>query len=586
METWRAMEQRLTPEDRERLGAIYAPVVVGVPPEDARRSLCVMPDGELRVYGHELGREFPQRGRRIFTASRDGGLSWKTHYAADDALGPAVRSPWTGRYVTIDSREGGTYAFLSEKGPDDTAATIRRVSAHGYQDMFQPLPLHSRRRWVVPMHRVEGGHYIPTVMLSDDDGESWRIVELVSTPRHEAVYPHTRQRWQNDGAEPHVVECRDGTLLLLARTSLDVFYLYRSVDGGDTWTPGEPSRFHGTLTTPYLLRLSDGRILFFWNNTQPLPEGPHRYERMPSPEAVAGGWTEDVFTNRDVNHVAVSADDGATWTGFRELWLNDIRNHADFRAFGGAGDSADKSIHQFQAIELPLGKVLVVFGQQHVCRRMAIFDPAWLYETGRREDFQEGLAHISTHVYVKSYSGSCLWGPGTAGHCAWNRQNGALLVPNPTPGDFHEVLQLCRIADDRLVSPVQGAVWNFPAAQAGRLHIRLRVDGAGVRISLADRWFNPIDTTIRDYAAFSFVVDGDVLPMGEWVRLGAVWDLSAGRMEVRCDDRLLFTVPQRQAAENGISYLHLQSTAEQADPLGSYIGEMTMTADAGEDKGR
>ena len=35
-------------DDTERLKSIYEPTVVGVMPEDARRGLCVMPDGEIR----------------------------------------------------------------------------------------------------------------------------------------------------------------------------------------------------------------------------------------------------------------------------------------------------------------------------------------------------------------------------------------------------------------------------------------------------------------------------------------------------------------------------------------------------------
>ena len=45
------MEERLTPEERARLQSIYAPTVVTVPPCDASRSMCVTPEGEIRIYG-------------------------------------------------------------------------------------------------------------------------------------------------------------------------------------------------------------------------------------------------------------------------------------------------------------------------------------------------------------------------------------------------------------------------------------------------------------------------------------------------------------------------------------------------------
>ena len=49
----KAMEARLTDEQKEMLKAIREPVVVAVPLEDSRRDICVLPDGEIRSYGHE-----------------------------------------------------------------------------------------------------------------------------------------------------------------------------------------------------------------------------------------------------------------------------------------------------------------------------------------------------------------------------------------------------------------------------------------------------------------------------------------------------------------------------------------------------
>jgi hypothetical protein len=94
-------------------------------------------------------------------------------------------------------------------------------------------------------------------------------------------------------------------------------------------------------------------------------------------------------------------DDGATWRGFRELWLNERRNDGDFRSSGGNGDSLDKSIHQPQALELPEGKILLAFGQHPLCRRMIIFDPNWLLATNRVDMFARGR-RWSVQQYLKS----------------------------------------------------------------------------------------------------------------------------------------------------------------------------------------
>jgi hypothetical protein len=55
----------------------------------------------------------------------------------------------------------------------------------------------------------------------------------------------------------------------------------------------------------------------------------------------------------------------------------------------------------------------------------------------------------------------------------------------PDPFDVRqEALQISRIHDPRLLSELQGAVWNFPAATAGKLTIRLYVAGSGVAVTL------------------------------------------------------------------------------------------------------
>ena len=159
------------------------------------------------------------------------------------------------------------------------------------------------------------------------------------------------------------------------------------------------------------------------------------------------------------------------------------RNTPDFRELGNDSDGEhDKSVHQTQAIELRDGTVLIAYGQNSSARRLARLDPDWLLETSRTEDFRQGLGGLSNHLYLKSLSGGwCGW----AGHCAWNRLPGAVLMRDPDTdagtGSAREVLRLCRIPDPRLVSNRQGVVWNFPAARTGELAIDCRIDGASFR---------------------------------------------------------------------------------------------------------
>ena len=585
------LERNLTANDQRLLKEIYAPKVVGIPPEDSRRSLMVMPDGEIRCYGitNKKNPYNHEDGDIIYLSSRDCGLSWKKIYSsAPDVLGACVKVPGKQRYITIKSRKQagkeGTYGFVSEIGPEDSNPKAIKILDRICGCMFQPVQI-SGGRWICTMewvdeHTVEGKYlrdYHPVVMYSDDDGDSWKTIFLDSVPRFEVVWPHKGPRWENNGGEPSMAELSDGRLMMLIRTSQNYFYVSYSNDRGENWTKPMPSPFHGTLTTPFLLRLQDSRVIAFWNNTQPLAEmDKTRYWPPIGKEGINGTW-EDVFTNRDANHAAITEDGGKSWIGFRELALNEVRNAADFRTTGSMLSSADKSVHQFQAMELPYGKILVSYGQNESSRRLAIFDVNWLYETVREERFFEGLKNLSTHLYVK---GICEthYGEGYPGHCAWNRTNGALLVPDPA-GTYGEALQINRVQDERLVSELQGAVWNFPAMKRGTVSMELRVEGAGLRVSLTDRWFNAADEFIDYYAAISFRADDACVDSGKWMLLSIVFDTTTGWAEVFCDEKKLYRISMREEAPNGFSYLHLQTLAETADPKGSYIRRLSAKAD-------
>ena len=90
MDMLKRMESRLSEEGRRFLQRVYAPQVVAVPPRDAAKSLCLMPDGEIRIYGVADKKEPDDEGRQVYIASGDCGLSWKTHETPEGALGAAA----------------------------------------------------------------------------------------------------------------------------------------------------------------------------------------------------------------------------------------------------------------------------------------------------------------------------------------------------------------------------------------------------------------------------------------------------------------------------------------------------------------
>lgn len=583
----KVMESNLSESDKRLLNEIYEPTVVSVPLSDARRDIMVMPDGEIRCYGTvNLKSAYDHMyGEKAYLSSRDCGLSWKKIYADKDALCSCVKVPGKEKYITINRDYTGAdgnskvYAYVSEIGPDDTAPKRKEILGRGGNCFFQPV-LISGGRWVAtfefveeitPTHDVRD--YYQVVAYSDDDGDNWTLKILDPIERYNAKWPHKGKRWENNGSEPNIVEMPDGSLFMMIRNSHDYFYCRYSYDRGETWTKAEPSPFHGTLTTSSMLRLTDGRVVVFWCNTQPLPEIDHKRFWPPINKDVWDGVWEDAFTNRDVVHAAITEDGGKTWIGFREIGLNEIRNNADFRRAGGGKSSPDKSVHQSQAIELPFNKILFSYGQNVTSRKNVIFDVNWLYEKERHEEFVEGMKNITTHVYVKSICEAYQYKGVSTGHCAWNRTNGALMVPDPV-GNFREALQITRIDDPRLHTPLQGATWNFPTMKKGEVWFEMRVDGAGLRVSLTDRWFNACDEYIWYYAQMTCEVDKRCIDAEKWVTIKIDFDTEQKTATVYCDDEKLFDVTIKDDAPNGFSYLHLLTLAEKPDAKGSYIREI------------
>ena len=568
----------------ERLRRVFAPEIVGIPPANAFRDLVALPSGIVRHYGCRMvdGVKLP-----VFIESDDFGFTWRERSLPAGHPGPSVQSPWSGDWITLfDAHERmrdlhlakplvdlppGLHVMRSKNGPDGPfEATL--VSERGADCPRLPMPLRSRKRWLFAFQRHEENSYRIFVMRSDDDGRTWAESALDSPPEHVVAPPHKGVRWQNQGCEPTVAELHDGRLWMLIRTSLDFHWESFSDDGGETWSPVRPSPFHGTLTMPTFHHLGDGRLLLLWCNTKPLPELDH--DTQPElREWERNGLAEDVFTNRDAAHAAISDDDGRTWRGFREILLNPCRNDSDFRTHGGNADSLDKSVHQFQAIDLPGGKVLVSAGQHETCRRLVMFDPDWLLETSHSSDFSLGLGDWSVQLYVKGIAGN--YRPPVPGHCAYNRRPGAQLVPDPEPESvLREVLQIARIPDPRLVSDRQGAVWNFPALISGEVSVEIRLPAGsqGLRLSLLDHWRNPCDETVADEAAFTFaIVPGEIIQQDRWLRLVVAWGDGDGPAKLSLDGRILAVAPRHDATPFGLSYLHLQSLADCPDFVGALV---------------
>ena len=566
-----AMTARLNAEDSQLLCDIYEPTAVAVPDANAWGGLCVMKDGRLRFYGGYRCKDvFGKPDTPCYLESTDCGLSWKRHLTDYEKLGASTYVPFLDRYIGTRSEEDGSLYVRIGVSPDEPPEKEIPLGSDQLPiDVKLPFVMTTRDRVLLLAHQKRPAvhpYCYYGVLFYSDNGEDWRRVNLGEAPYFEKKWPHEGIRWQQNNREQTVEELSDGSLLMISRTATDYHYGSRSTDGGETWSAYTPTRFHATGTMPYLKRLHDGRLLFFWCNTKMLPELPD-----------ADGKWEDVFTNRDVNHAAVSEDDGKTWIGYRELFLNPVRNNADFRTVGGLSDGIDKSVHQFEVTELPYNKVLVVFGQHEICRRIVIFDLDWLYEKTRAEDFtQFGLARVSTHSYVKSVLGG--WrGKGYGGHCAYNRVSGALLLPHPLDG-AHEALHLTAATDERIVYPRTGAVWNFPITRHGVVSVTALIKGAGLRVSLDDHFMNPCDPTVEYCSPFSLLLRKDMAGCGDaFVTFRFTFDCDAGTVTLTAGDTLSLTLHMAvEPSPDGLCYVHLQSP--DSHDAGAYITTLEAAA--------
>ena len=105
----------------------------------------------------------------------------------------------------------------------------------------------------------------------------------------------------------------------------------------------------------------------------------------------------------------------------------------------------------------------------------------------------------------------------------------------------------------------------------------------GVQLCLVDRWFNPVDPVVSHFAQHVLRLDAagcinevPCLKPDAWAELEIRWDKERARFRV--GDGAWRELPRIFPTRNGISYLHLQSAAPEADPFGVLIESVAAAA--------
>jgi hypothetical protein len=547
--------------DSLAVAAIRAPAVIRDSPEN-EAVIVKLPDGKLRVFytlqpsGTEL---------RSIT-SGDGGLTWgddrfevtmpgravfciQALVANDGELHAFVLvRRGEGRRYGIDlfldvwhwrTTEGCTAWTSGERIFEGVVGALRGVTQLKSGRILLPVGMWlAGRKAGLPT----GAHEV-SAMYSDDNGATWQM-----SPSRLVAPCYEGYNGSNYGAcEPNVVELEDNHVWMLMRTQTGSMYESHSYNGGTTWSDAQPSVFAASDSPAEILRLADDRLMVIWNNHQ----NPPRVDGKP----VAGG--------RDALHAAISADNGRTWRGCREIYRDPLRNESPPRR-------GDRGTAYATAVMNDEGKVVVATGQGEHRRAILIFDPDWLLEERQDEDFSQGLDRWSAFTEFGDPEPPVFR----------DRALGPEVIGHPSKAGCH-VLHIRRSSD----RPGDGAVWNFPSAMTGKLalHLMLQEGFSGVHIALCDRFFNPTDSEGERHAVFGLPIDSSgtylghgPLEFGTWHLMEFCWDTAKEECAITLDRRALLTLPMLTPPKIGISYLRLRSIAEAPDSAGMLVERVSM----------
>jgi sialidase-1 len=323
-------------------------------------------DGRLALFYMEFGGSGSDEAKTRFVVqeSADGGKTWSGHRvvaetapgdmniyspnllrAADGGILLAFMrqhqtSPVTSTlYVWKSADEGQTFVPLAEFGKGNTYNVCNAV-----------LKRLKSGRLLLPISTFfpnGGSAYCGAVLLSDDDGLTWREAGNRVFLAQRGVM------------EPHVEQTGDGRVLMVMRNQLGSVFMSESSDEGMTWSEPKTSGLQAPESCPELTRIpGTGDLLLIWNNTYDPKFRSH-------------------FGKRSPLTAAVSPDHGRTWQHVRDIETD------PGRAFSNPGcrfTRDGKAIVNYWTCEYTPN-----WGMQDIIDiRVAVIDTPWFYESTTR----------------------------------------------------------------------------------------------------------------------------------------------------------------------------------------------------------
>lgn len=513
-----------------RAGAVHEPVIVREAPAN-ECSMVARRDGALEVYFVTK----PESDSISVIRSGDGGLSWSPPqvafkipgraYYAVKAIEAADGSVHVVFHI-LGQGEGGYRGRLYEvyyvrKPADSTAWSKAQRIVPGYVGSIRGFTQLKSGRLVLGVYQaIPGREEAPAtgpdfgifdtfVYLSDDDGTTW--LKSPDVLQLELAGPNATRY---GAVEAVLQELQDGRVWMLVRDRGGRLWQSFSV-GGERWPPLQRTAFISSDSPAELLRLRDGRIVLFTNACQ----------NWTDPRSYAMG-------GREVLQAALSTDDGATWSGFREVL------HETNLVSGGDRGSAYPS-----AAETADSKVVLVSGQGHGKHAVVLFDPNWLAERTVRDDLSAGPTGWTQY--------------GDEGLKVTKQSGGSLSVGIPLKSSG-----LC------------GASWNFPIANSGELRLRLQRPETvrAMHLSLNDHFIRADDAKAVEHCVYDITVAGKgATDAGKWREVRLAWSNAqqGGPCSVAIDGVKVDAGKAQRPAQFGVNYLRIEfrSDSEQGDLL-------------------
>jgi hypothetical protein len=276
-------------------------------PRNSEGAFIQLKDGRLLfIYTHFTGGGADNASAHLAARfSSDGGLTW----TGEDVL--VVPNEGKENVMSVSLlrlRSGEIALFYLRKNAWDDCRPYLRLSTDEAKTWTEPklciepggyYVLNNDRvvqlksgRLVMPVskHTEPGGkfsgHGVISCFLSDDNAKTWRQSKSQltgETPKGRVVLQ-----------EPGVVELKDGTLFMFIRANAGCQYRSFSKDGGETWSPAEPSNIISPLSPASIKRLpKTGDLLLVWNDHSRI-DAARRGKRTPF-------------------NTAISRDEGKTW---------------------------------------------------------------------------------------------------------------------------------------------------------------------------------------------------------------------------------------------------------------------------------